>query len=190
MPCSGPRGPFLRRSLSSARASFIALGLSRITALMAGPLLSYASMRSRYICTRSCDVMVPDASAACVSRMLASMNRNGTSPVCFAATTVVAPCHTTEPVVAATKANANAKLRSLARRTGTGGLAGIASLLVSGNHRRGGNQADVAARSAPDYSGRRRRLHAVFYGSARIFTTCYSTAPLERREMSCGGPQF
>src|SRR5580658_4401073 len=43
IPCSGPRGPFSLRSLSSASAMASASGLVSITLLMVGPFLSIAS---------------------------------------------------------------------------------------------------------------------------------------------------
>ena len=47
MPCIGPRGPFVLRSLSSASAIASASGLSSMTELMRGPVLSIALMRAR-----------------------------------------------------------------------------------------------------------------------------------------------
>ena len=45
MPCSGPRGPFSWRSLSSASAMASASGLISMTELIAGPRLSISLMR-------------------------------------------------------------------------------------------------------------------------------------------------
>ena len=64
MPCSNPRGAPARRSASLVSASPSALRLVTLIAFSAGPFWSYASMRARYIETKSCDVTVPSVSAA------------------------------------------------------------------------------------------------------------------------------
>ena len=48
MPCSGPRGPLLLRSASSASAIASASGLSSMMLRSAGPRRSSASIRARY----------------------------------------------------------------------------------------------------------------------------------------------
>src|SRR5580692_8479657 len=71
MPWSGDLGPFALRSLSSALAVSNALGLRVMTALMAGPCLSYAAIRRRYIFTSFSEVRVPLSKAASMSAMVA-----------------------------------------------------------------------------------------------------------------------
>src|SRR5580704_4394977 len=77
MPCSGPRGPFSLRSLSSASAIARASGLVSITLLMAGPLLSIASIRPRYSSAIERAVYFPDFMPSCSSAMVISSSSNG-----------------------------------------------------------------------------------------------------------------
>ena len=48
MPCNGPRGPWVRRSVSSWSASSSASGLVSMMARNSGPRMFIWSMRSRY----------------------------------------------------------------------------------------------------------------------------------------------
>jgi hypothetical protein len=129
-PCSGPRAPLVRRSASSACASMTAFGFSRITALIAGPCLSYAAMRARYMFTSCSDVIVPEFRAASVSLMVASIKRNGTTGVATPAT-VPWPWATSGSVNAAASAATPAAMVRLRIRTRA---AGGASLLESIAH--------------------------------------------------------
>ncbi len=77
MPCSGPRGPFSCRSLSSASAIASASGFSSMMALIAGPRLSISSMRSRYFSAIDRAVYRPDFIPACNSATVVSSSSNG-----------------------------------------------------------------------------------------------------------------
>ncbi len=72
IPCSGPRGPFALRSASSESAMAKASGLSSMMALTAGPCLSSASIRSRYISVSDRALIAPEFIFACSSMMLIS----------------------------------------------------------------------------------------------------------------------
>src|SRR5580704_7236462 len=81
IPCSGPRGPFSLRSLSSASAIASASGLVSITLLMVGPFLSIASIRARYSSAIERTVYFADFMPSCNSAMVISSSSNGfTSP--------------------------------------------------------------------------------------------------------------
>ena len=77
MPCSGPRGPFSLRSLSSASAIASASGLVSITLLMLGPFLSTASIRARYSSVIERAVYLPDFMPSCNSAIVISSSSNG-----------------------------------------------------------------------------------------------------------------
>src|SRR4029450_6549933 len=72
---SGPVGPDCANLASSASAVASAPALTVTMAFSAGPFLSYASMRSRYIWTSTRHVSVRALSAAWISAMVASSVR-------------------------------------------------------------------------------------------------------------------
>src|SRR5437867_6733780 len=76
IPCSGPRGPRLLRSVSSRSAMASASGLISITLWSAGPLRSIASIRARYFSTTDRDVSVPVCMRCCRSAIVASSRSN------------------------------------------------------------------------------------------------------------------
>src|SRR6185369_1519181 len=77
MQCSCPVSPSVRYRLSSESAIARAFGLIVTIALIAGPFLSYAAMRSRYMCTSDLQVSVFALSAACTCAIVVSSRRNG-----------------------------------------------------------------------------------------------------------------
>src|SRR4029453_12542495 len=72
---SGPVGPDCANLASSASAVASAPALTVTMAFSAGPFLSYASMRSRYIWASTRHVSVRALSAAWISAMVASSDR-------------------------------------------------------------------------------------------------------------------
>ena len=80
IPCSGPRGPFSFRSLSSASAISSASGLVSITLFTCGPLLSTAAMRAIYLSAIDRALYFPDFIPSCSSPTVTSSNsKAGTS---------------------------------------------------------------------------------------------------------------
>ena len=77
MQCIGPVGPPVAYRLSSESATASASGFTRTIALMAGPRLSRASMRSRYAFVSARQVSVFALKAAWIWAMVASSRRNG-----------------------------------------------------------------------------------------------------------------
>ena len=72
MHCNGFVIPARAISASIARASSSAFEFTVMMALIAGPFLSYASMRSRYFCTSCGHVIRRDANARWMSAIVAS----------------------------------------------------------------------------------------------------------------------
>src|SRR5262249_51034463 len=71
-PCSGPTKPVLLNAASRRSASCNAVGLSEMMALIVGPFLSYAPIRSRYICTNCRAVRMPARYGAGLLAVVAS----------------------------------------------------------------------------------------------------------------------
>src|SRR6266404_3269271 len=77
IPCKGrPPDPLALRSLSTSAAIDSASGFNSITELIAGPCLSIASMRSRYVLASETAVYFPEAIPACKSAMVSSSSSN------------------------------------------------------------------------------------------------------------------
>jgi hypothetical protein len=72
MQCSAPRLPPAAAWRSSESATASARGFTTMSELSAGPVLSYAAIRSRYPCTTAWQVTAPERSAACTAGMVVS----------------------------------------------------------------------------------------------------------------------
>ena len=70
--CRGPTKPELAKRASSMSALANAFGFTTMIALSEGPFLSYASTRSRYICTSCRHVRSLDSIAAWMSAIVGS----------------------------------------------------------------------------------------------------------------------